>query len=67
MVDAIQGILGIEWIDGKSVRFLLGGGEEYDIVDEGDYSEEENEQEIEEEDSLFEYSVVKGGHPPHLR
>ncbi|ETW76474.1 hypothetical protein HETIRDRAFT_328859, partial [Heterobasidion irregulare TC 32-1] len=28
MVDAVNGLLGIEWIEGKSVRFLLGGGAE---------------------------------------
>ena len=28
MVDASEGVLGIEWIEGKSVRFLLGGGAE---------------------------------------
>ena len=43
MVDATQGILGIEWIDGRSVRFLLGGGEEEEIVEEGDYDEDESE------------------------
>ncbi|KIP03306.1 hypothetical protein PHLGIDRAFT_77832, partial [Phlebiopsis gigantea 11061_1 CR5-6] len=43
MVDAAQGILGIEWIDGKSVRFLLGGGEEDEDFEEGDYDEDEDE------------------------
>lgn len=28
MVDAAEGVLGIEWIEGKSVRMLLGGGAE---------------------------------------
>lgn len=28
MVDAAEGVLGIEWIDGKSVRKLLPGGAE---------------------------------------
>lgn len=28
MVDATEGVLGIEWIEGKSVRMLLGGGAE---------------------------------------
>lgn len=28
LVDAPAGVLGIEWIDGKSVRYLLGSGEE---------------------------------------
>lgn len=61
MVDAVQGILGIEWIDGRSVRFLLGSGEEDDvIVEEHDGVEDEVEQEIEEEDPLAEYKVTKG-------
>ena len=59
MVDAAQGILGIEWIDGRSVRFLLGGGEEDEIVEEGDYDEDEQEA-VEEEDPLAEYNVNKG-------
>ena len=28
MVDATESVLGIEWIEGKSVRMLLGGGAE---------------------------------------
>jgi TP53 regulating kinase-like protein len=46
MVDATEGVLGIEWIEGKSVRMLLPGGEEEedesldsqgdDPMDEGD-------------------------------
>ena len=51
MVDATRGILGIEWIDGRSVRFLLGGGEEEEIVEEGDYDEDESE-EVEDVDAL---------------
>ncbi|KAI0247526.1 hypothetical protein BJV78DRAFT_1337909 [Lactifluus subvellereus] len=35
-VDAASGVLGIEWIDGKSVRFLLGSGDEGEQVDQVD-------------------------------
>ena len=28
MVDATEGVLGIEWIEGKNIRMLLGGGAE---------------------------------------
>lgn len=35
-VDAASGVLGIEWIDGKSVRFLLGSGDEGEQVDQLD-------------------------------
>lgn len=64
MVDAAQGVLGIEWIDGKSVRFLLGGGEENEeILEEGDVDEPESE-DATEEDTLSEYGVSKGEAPP---
>ncbi|KAJ3552561.1 hypothetical protein NM688_g4087 [Phlebia brevispora] len=57
MVDASEGVLGIEWIEGKSVRFLLGGGAEgEEEVSEGvDFEEEEDA--VVEEDPLAEYAV----------
>jgi TP53 regulating kinase and related kinases len=39
MVDSTEGVLGIEWIEGRSVRRLLPGGGEDDESDEADYSE----------------------------
>ncbi|KAG2002354.1 other/Bud32 protein kinase [Coprinopsis cinerea AmutBmut pab1-1] len=42
MVDAAEGILGIEWIDGHSVRQLLPGGEEEE--EEGEEQREEGQQ-----------------------
>ncbi|KAK7443499.1 serine/threonine-protein kinase bud32 [Stygiomarasmius scandens] len=50
MVDATEGVLGIEWIEGKSVRKLLPGESEGD---------EEGEEESDEEklDALKEYEV----------
>ena len=59
MVDAAEGILGIEWIDGKSVRFLLGGGAEGEAVVEEDLDEVEDE-EPPEEDPLQEYGISQG-------
>nr|VWO94058.1 EKC/KEOPS complex subunit BUD32 (EC (Atypical serine/threonine protein kinase BUD32) (EC [Ganoderma boninense] len=58
MVDATEGILGIEWIDGKSVRFLLGGGaeDEEEIIEDGDIPEDDAD-EVEDEDLLKEYGV----------
>jgi TP53 regulating kinase and related kinases len=50
-VDVANGVLGIEWVNGKSVRFLLGSGDEYEDA-EGD--------EDVAEDSLIEYGVSKG-------
>jgi hypothetical protein len=32
-VDAANGVLGTEWVNGRSVRFLLGSGEEADNND----------------------------------
>ncbi|KAI0808227.1 hypothetical protein C8Q74DRAFT_1363633 [Fomes fomentarius] len=53
MVDAPSGMLGIEWIDGKSVRFLLGGGAEGEEMQE----EDSDENDLQEEDPLQEYGV----------
>ncbi|KAI0667471.1 hypothetical protein C8Q78DRAFT_381851 [Trametes maxima] len=58
MVDATEGVLGIEWIDGKSVRFLLGGGAEGEEEAEDDDSDIEGE-EIPEDDPLEEYGVTQ--------
>ncbi|KAI5833289.1 hypothetical protein K523DRAFT_265682 [Schizophyllum commune Tattone D] len=56
MVDAADGVLGIEWIDGMSVRKLLPGGAE----DEGaDFGEEVDEAEEEEApDPLLEFGLT---------
>lgn len=61
MVDATEGVLGIEWIDGNSVRFLLGGGaeDEEEIAEDGDVPESEAD-EVEDEDHLKEYNVSAG-------
>ena len=47
-VDAANGVLGIEWVNGRSVRFLLGSGNEDEEAD-NDYV-----------DPLVEYGVSKG-------
>jgi len=52
MVDAVAGVIGIEWIEGKSVRHLLPGGAEEE-VDEACIDEEDSE----EEDPLLEYGI----------
>ncbi|KAI0928186.1 hypothetical protein AcV5_005831 [Taiwanofungus camphoratus] len=59
MVDAVEGVLGLELIHGKSVRFLLGGGaegEEEAINDEGENDDLSDEAE---EDPLQEYGVTQ--------
>lgn len=50
-VDAANGVLGIELVNGKSVRFLLGSGDE---GEDGDGDEDVVE------DLLIEYGVSKG-------
>jgi len=47
-VDAANGVLGIEWVNGKSVRYLLGSRDE-DEDEAGAY-----------EDPLAEYAISKG-------
>jgi TP53 regulating kinase-like protein len=59
MVDVNEGVLGIEWIEGKSVRQLLPGGAELE-----DISELEDVDEVDETgatDSLVDYGVSRGG------
>lgn len=63
MVDAAGGVLGIEWIEGRSVRFLLGGGAEDEQEMEEEYAEDEGDdlvEEVEDADPLEEYGVSKG-------
>ncbi|EIW77754.1 hypothetical protein CONPUDRAFT_128725 [Coniophora puteana RWD-64-598 SS2] len=62
-VDATEGVLGIEWIDGKSVRMLLPGGAEAED-DEGvgpgdDEQVDEAEDEADEVDPLVEFGVSR--------
>ena len=65
MVDAAEGVLGIEWIDGKSVRFLLGGGAEgeEEIVEDASDEFDEDVPLEPEEDPLQEYGVSQGERP----
>ncbi len=56
-VDAPSGVLGIEWINGKSVRFLLGSG------DEGEETYDEEDEDVvpaQVVDLLAAYGVSKG-------
>ncbi|KAK7696441.1 hypothetical protein QCA50_001098 [Cerrena zonata] len=60
MVDLQEGVLGIQWIDGQSIRFLLGGGaegeEEVEEVDDDGFEEDATESN---EDSLKEYNITQ--------
>ena len=62
MVDAVEGVLGIEWIEGSSVRFLLGGGaEDEETVEEVDDTEDSAEDIVEDlQDPLLEYNISSG-------
>lgn len=63
MVDAPGGVLGIEWIEGTSVRMLLGGGaedeQEAEILEYAADTDDDEPQE-EEVDSLLEYEITLG-------
>jgi hypothetical protein len=58
MVDAAEGILGIDWIDGNSVRKLLPGGGAGE--DNEDVSDTEDEPEADAVDLLQEYQISVG-------
>jgi TP53 regulating kinase and related kinases len=55
MADAAEGVIAIEWIEGKSVRLLLPGGAE----EETDEAEDEFAEE-EDADLLLSYSISQG-------
>jgi TP53 regulating kinase and related kinases len=58
-VDAASGVLGIEWIDGKSVRFLLGPGNEGDQAVDDDNGDDVLTS-CPDGDPLTEFEVSKG-------
>lgn len=61
MVDAVEGIIGMEWIEGHTVRSLLGAGEEIDSdsneYDDGDIGEDDLEKV---DDPLALYALTQG-------
>lgn len=64
MVDTTEGVLGVEWIEGKSVRMLLGGGaegEEEQLLDFEENPDDTNDGEsVSHVDPLDEYQVTIG-------
>jgi len=54
MVDATEGVIGIEWIEGKSVRHLLPGGTDEEGGETDDITEDEQV------DPLLQYDVSQG-------
>ncbi|KAG1782165.1 kinase-like domain-containing protein [Suillus placidus] len=63
MVDVNEGVLGIEWIDGKSVRQLLPGGAELDEINELEEVDEIHENGA--ADPIGDYGV-SGGRTVHM-
>lgn len=64
MVDAAEGVLGIEWIEGRSVRFLLGGGAEDEVEVEEDEEEDLDDVLVAHAaDALREYGITQGEQP----
>jgi len=66
MADATEGVLGIEWIEGKSIRMLLGGGaegEEEQVLDSEEFSDDTTDvggESVSHVDPLDEYQVTIG-------
>ena len=66
MVDAAEGVLGIEWIEGKSVRMLLGGGaegEEEQVWDPDQFFDDATDDSVgsmSHVDPLEEYQITMG-------
>ena len=65
MVDATEGILGIEWIDGQSVRRLLPGGAEEEEEEESPADEPIGDIDGD-NDPLREYGITIGIVFPHF-
>lgn len=63
MVDAVEGLIAIEWIEGHTVRSLLGGGEENELDDHED-SDDAEAADI--EDVLSAYGLTQGMSPNAL-
>lgn len=60
MVDAAEGVIGIEWIDGQNVRTLLGGTDEGEIEADDDNDETAEEANVDDAGLLVEYGITKG-------
>jgi TP53 regulating kinase-like protein len=66
MVDVAEGVLGIEWIEGKSVRMLLGGGAEGEadqVLDSEEFYDDMTDasgESLSHVDPLDEYQVTTG-------
>ena len=61
VVDVQRGVLGIEWIDGWSVRQVLGGGQEEDELPGENDEENQEEGEVDEAEVVLERVGVSQG------
>jgi hypothetical protein len=62
-VDAIEGLLGIEWIEGKTIKYLLPSGAQEEFT--GDENEDKNDLDdtsslVPDDDPLKEYGISIG-------
>ena len=59
-VDAIEGLLGIEWIEGKSVKYLLPSGAEEEFYEDEDIDLDDASSLVTDEDPLKEFGIPVG-------
>ena len=61
-VDAIEGLLGIEWIEGKSIKYLLPSGaqEEFYEDEDEDIDLDDDSSLVTDEDPLKEFGISVG-------
>jgi tRNA A-37 threonylcarbamoyl transferase component Bud32 len=60
MVDPVEGVLGIEWIEGQSVRHLLPGGAEEEGEEPRPEAGQSNAEEEVDVDPLLEFHIDQG-------
>ena len=59
-VDAIEGLLGIEWIEGKSIKYLLPSGAQEEFYEDEDIDLDDASSLLTEEDPLKEFGISVG-------
>ena len=60
-VDAIEGLLGIEWIEGKSIKYLLPSGAQEELDEDGDEVDlDDTSSLVSDEDPLKEFGISVG-------
>lgn len=59
-VDAIEGLLGIEWIEGKSIKHLLPSGAQEEFYEDEDIDLDDASSLVTDEDPLKEFGISVG-------